>query len=244
MQVQADVDFHGSKGSLHGDNWGAHVHSSNIRADLHITTVLIAPFEFAMSFSYVITHRIDERQSHYITSQHVLRNKCLCIYLSGSGAYNKAGGFLLTPGVFGKIGSSFVLRWRFTPVCFHSVLCPCCKRERLTDWGGQMTVQVWVGANPSSGFPTQGRQWKEGKGCHSVSQRCKSQWQTSKTPELSSTDLRPCHALALLFTTLFKGCCYILLTCQAFCALRGYSPFICEHTENTMILWYVVLHDS
>lgn len=50
----------------------------------------------------------------------------------------------------------------FTRVCFHSVLCPCFERESLTDWGGQMTVQVWVGANPSSRFVTQGRRWRGG----------------------------------------------------------------------------------
>ncbi len=74
-------------------------------------------------------------------------------------------GFLLTPGVFGKLGFSFVLHWHFSPACFHSVLCPCFKRERLTDWGGQMTIQVWFGANPSSGFPTQGRRWAKNRLC-------------------------------------------------------------------------------
>lgn len=64
-----------------------------------------------------------------------------------------------------------------------------------------MTIQVWAGANPnpSSGFLTQGRRCREGKGCHSISQRYNSQWQTSKTPELLSADLRPCNVLALLF---------------------------------------------
>lgn len=42
------------------------------------------------------------------------------------------------------------------------VTLPFFKKERLTDWGGQMTIQVSAGANPGplTGFSTQGRQGK------------------------------------------------------------------------------------
>lgn len=104
-------------------------------------------------------------------------------------------GFLFTPRIISFLARSylpFCFTRLFLPpnplyvftLCFALVL----EGERLTDWGGQMTIQVWAGANPSSGFATQGRRWRESKGCRSSSQRCKSQRQTGKTPELSSAD--------------------------------------------------------
>lgn len=87
----------------------------------------------------------------------VLRTKHPDICLSGDGVSWKGRGTQLTPGVSSKIGFSFVcddtcvspLCFVFFPPCFSLALPLSGKKERLTDWGGQVTVQVWVAANPS-----------------------------------------------------------------------------------------------
>lgn len=141
-------------------------------------------------------------------SQHMLSNKCLHIFGTASRLFVHSRIF------FGKIGFPFVSHCCFYPCMWPSVLCPCYESERLTDWGGQMTIQVWAGANPSSGFAAQGRLWREGKGCCSISQRYKSQRQTSKTHELWSSDLRPCGVPTSL---LFRGNCYAAVDTGVLC---------------------------
>lgn len=67
-----------------------------------------------------------------------------------------------------------------------------------------MTIQVWAGANPSSGFSdsrsTAGRRIK---GVIPSPRGANHSGRQAKTPELSSADLRPCNVLALLLFQLF-----------------------------------------
>lgn len=112
VQVQAWIFMR--KGQL--DNWRAH-----IRVALELTCTSPLSWE-TLSQSWIATDIsalpntsvshlpptvFDGQHNHYFISQHVFRNKCLYIYLSRDGASNEGRGFLLTPGVFGKIGFSF-----------------------------------------------------------------------------------------------------------------------------------------
>lgn len=174
----------GSEGNWQVDNWQAHVDPSDVRADLHITTVLIDYFLFSLKLLPTSLH-YQKLLSHTYHPLSLIANTTITSYHNVCSETNVFT--FISPGRLSvnpqsswqdQLLSCFTPTPVFTPVCFHSVLCPCFKRERLTDWGGQMTIQVWAGANPnpSSGFPTQGQQRKEGKGCHSVSRRYKSQW--------------------------------------------------------------------
>lgn len=181
MQVQPD--FHGYRASVQVDNWRAHVESSGIRVDQHCYLHLYITKYFFLTFiahcHWWTTHPLNHI-STYVQEQ-------MSLHLSLQGWCR---GFLFMPWIFffWQDLLPFCFTLMFYPCMFSLCALPFVERERLTDWGGQMTIQVWVGANPSSGFATQGRRWREGKGCRSISQRYKSQRQTSKTPELSSTD--------------------------------------------------------
>ena len=81
---------------------------------------------------------------------------------------------------------------------------------------------------------------KEGKGCHSVSQRYKSQWQTGKTPELSSADLRPCNVPASLSHDFYSGVIVTYSWCVGLFVFFMYTAQIIWQDY----LWYTcVIHD-
>lgn len=178
----------------------------------------------------------DNKHSHYFISQHVLTYKCLCIYRSRNVSSIKGKGSLLPPRVFGKIGFFFVLHrhlcvlplYVFTR-CFALVLME--KGWLIGEDRWLFKFELEPIPIPPLVFPAQGQRRKEGKGCHSVSHRYKSKWQTSKTPELSSTDLRPCSVLALLFHDFYSG---VIVT---YCWCVGlFVPFVHDKITYDLIL--------
>lgn len=226
--MQADVDFHGCGGSLQVEILGASHQTTHYCAHGLSRSLKLLPTSLHYHTLLSQTHRPLSLMDTTTVTPYLNMHSGTSVFAfippgMAPPSSGEASGWPLE--FLGRIGHSLVVHRCFSPVCFHSVLCPCFKRERLTDCGGQMTIQVWVGANPSLGFPIQGRWWKEGKGCHSVSQRYKSQWQAGKTPELSSTDLRPCNVLVLLFHNFYSR------------VIVGYSSTLHGHSTDYMVTY-------